>query len=138
MRALVIGRSLSSAILLKEHFPVNLIVNISEKGHRIVSAKRFEPGDHIHTLSGEYFDVRNKYTIEVNGRHLVDPVAKYLNHSFTPNMRIDGLNLIALCVIEAGEEITFDYTTTESEFSHPFIDWETGLSVGSTAISKEA
>lgn len=108
----------------------NLIIGMDRNGKLIRAARSFAPGDLIHELSGEYFQTRNKYTIEIDGRHLVDPIAKFINHSFKPNIVINGYRITALLVIEAGDELTFDYTTTESEFSHPFIDHESGEWVG--------
>lgn len=43
-----------------------------------------------------------------------------LNHCCEPNARIEGRLLRAIRAIAAGEEITFDYTTTEADMSTPF------------------
>ena len=34
---------------------------------------------------------------------------RYLNHSPTPNCEFDGTELLSLCEIEPGEELTFHY-----------------------------
>lgn len=108
----------------------NLLIGIDARGQLIRAARGFKMGEQVHLLRGETFPARNKYTIEIEGAHLVDPIAKYLNHSFAPNLRIEGYRVMALRDIDAGEELTFDYTTTETRFSHPFIDSETGRWVG--------
>lgn len=45
---------------------------------------------------------------------------RFLNHSCRPNARIEGRLLLALVPIETGDEITFDYTTTEYDMQSPF------------------
>lgn len=45
---------------------------------------------------------------------------RFLNHSCDPNARVLGQALIAIRAIAEGEQITFDYTTTESEMAEPF------------------
>ena len=45
---------------------------------------------------------------------------RFLNHCCEPNARIDGRLLRAIRAIAVGEEITFDYTTTEADMSTPF------------------
>lgn len=45
---------------------------------------------------------------------------RFLNHSCEPNARIEGRLLRAIRAIAAGEEINFDYTTTEADMSTPF------------------
>lgn len=45
---------------------------------------------------------------------------RFLNHSCAPNARIAGRTLVAQRSIAEGEEITFDYTTTEADMAEPF------------------
>lgn len=45
---------------------------------------------------------------------------RFLNHSCEPNAAVDGRRLVALRAIGAGEQITFDYTTTEADMAEPF------------------
>jgi hypothetical protein len=75
----------------------------------------FGPGDHIGTYEGPPARRDGTYVLWVSddgehwhgrsGRNLL----RWLNHSTTPNAAFDGFDLYALCRIEAGEEITFDY-----------------------------
>lgn len=75
----------------------------------------------------------SRYSLQIGERsHLdvppgVDPDAvddplywRYLNHSCSPNATFQGVDLIALRPIAAGESITFDYNTTEFEMAEPF------------------
>ena len=45
---------------------------------------------------------------------------RFLNHSCDPNAAIVGRTLVARRTIEPGDEITFDYTTTEARMAEPF------------------
>lgn len=45
---------------------------------------------------------------------------RFLNHSCDPNARVQGTTLVAVRAIGEGEQITFDYTTTEASMAEPF------------------
>jgi hypothetical protein len=45
---------------------------------------------------------------------------RFLNHACDPNARIQGRLLLARRPIRAGEQVTFDYTTTELDMAEPF------------------
>jgi hypothetical protein len=45
---------------------------------------------------------------------------RFLNHCCEPNAGIVGRTLVARRAIRAGEQVTFDYTTTESTMAEPF------------------
>ena len=53
-----------------------------------------------------------------------DPIYnwQFLNHSCLPNCYIhfEEMVVVSLRGIQEGEELTFDYNTTEFELSHPF------------------
>ena len=90
-------------------------------------------GDTILELKGIIKIIPCKYSIQISSsRHLYpdgedEPAMKkliwpYLNHSCSPNamVNVNTLQLIALKNIEAGEEITFDYETTDWSMKEPF------------------
>ena len=54
--------------------------------------------------------------------HIDEPVLRYLNHSFCPNVGFRGISLYAIRPIRKGDEIRFNYYTTESRISSPFVD----------------
>lgn len=88
----------------------------------------------IFLLKGTISTQPTKYTIQLGSkRHLAFPVIRrstddldycwqYLNHSCEPNGYISTTEMTfrALRDIAAGEEITFNYLTTESEMAVPF------------------
>lgn len=46
---------------------------------------------------------------------------RFMNHACDPTVRLAGRAIVALRRIAAGEEITFDYNTTELDMSTPFV-----------------
>ena len=52
-------------------------------------------------------------------KNVEDQMGMYINHSCNPSCRIDGISVVAMRNIKAGEEITFDYAS-EGELASPF------------------
>jgi hypothetical protein len=106
--------------------------NDSYKG--VFATTDIASGSVIFQLRGTISPRPSKYTIQIdNERHLGAPAAikandkldycwKYLNHSCEPNgfINVNDLTFLALSNIAAGEEITFNYLTTESAMDVPF------------------
>lgn len=98
--------------------------------NRLIATKDIKEGDRVHTIAGQMMTIRTRESVEVDGYHIDDPLFRYCNHSFNPNVRIEGGGeVIAIRDIKTGEEICFDYTENEKEISHPFIDRKTGKEV---------
>jgi SET domain-containing protein len=100
--------------------------------HLGVAAERdFAAGQVVLALDGRIVARPTRYTVQVGDHEHVDaearpergdefPLWRFLNHSCAPNTRIDGRTLVALTAIGAGEEITFDYDSTEWDMASPF------------------
>jgi len=89
-------------------------------------------GELVYTVRGQTTPERTRDSIEVGpGQHVEDPYALYLNHSFTPNLRLEDRRMFALRDITVGEELTFNYLETESEIAAPFVCHDTGRLVDS-------
>lgn len=78
-----------------------------------------------HFRPKEILDRPNYLTVQISDdRHiLLDPkFLQYINHSCAPNVFFDTekMQLIALCNIEAGEELTFFYPSTEWSMNRGF------------------
>ena len=56
--------------------------------------------------------------VDANGIALTPWI--YTNHSCSPNSSVRGRELVAICPITSGDEITFDYETTEWDMAEPF------------------
>ena len=57
--------------------------------------------------------------------HIDDPLFRYSNHSFSPNVMIKGRKVVCIKPIKKGDAITFNYYTTEGKIVERFIDNET-------------
>jgi hypothetical protein len=92
---------------------------------RTVRALRpFAPGDLLLLLRGWPVAQPTRHTIQLDlDLHLEgEPTAlwRYLNHSCAPNAAIRDRELLAIAEIAVGDEITFDYDTTEWDMASPF------------------
>lgn len=45
---------------------------------------------------------------------------RFMNHGCEPNMRLSGMDFIALRTIQPWEDVTFNYNTTEWDMASPF------------------
>jgi hypothetical protein len=97
-----------------------------------VATRPFEAGECIVELEGVLTARPSRYTVQLaEDLHLAPPPGldpadttraawRFLNHACEPNARLDGRQLMAWRPIAAGEEITFDYETTELDMAEPF------------------
>ncbi len=95
-------------------------VDLGENG--LFSTKNVNKGDVVFTLSGEIFDKPTRETIYVgDNKHIHDKHGIFINHSFVPSVKIDGMNVVANIDITPGDEITFNYNDNELEMANPFM-----------------
>jgi len=83
-------------------------------------------GNVILLLSGNYFNEPTRTSIQIGSRHLEHYEGGYINHHCEPSAEIvvhqnqtDAV-VVAKKDIKEGEEITFDYETTEEILAEPF------------------
>ena len=98
----------------------------------VVAIKRINKDSKIFTFSGDVLDVPTRTSIQLPfGGHLENKIAGCINHSCNPNIEFHfkylyypltrpQITCIAAQDIKLGEEIRFDYNTTEDILSHPF------------------
>lgn len=126
----------SNAVLIRNDAPPESAVEVRDtNGFKGVFATRHISADAIiFTLRGTFSTYPSKYTIQIGWhRHLnfpanrkdnddIDYCWQYLNHSCEPNGYMDTTELTfrARRDIQAGEEVSFNYLTTESEMAVPF------------------
>lgn len=110
-------------------------------GTGVFAARRFRPGELILSFAEGRPEVVPYLTTIVGAREgfylqvgadkyiLPRPPSLYVNHCCDPNAGVRDLTqLVALGGIEAGEEITFDYSTSMAEDG-----WEMDCACGSAA-----
>jgi hypothetical protein len=109
-----------------------LVAVVTRNGQFAVVARvAIAKGTQVLAIEGPLVDHPTRYTIQVGVDMHVDaeadpktgrahPIWRFLNHACAPNTRIEGRSLVAGKRIRAGEEITFDYETTEWDMAAPF------------------
>ena len=107
----------------------NVEIKELKEGMKGLFAKRLiEKGKIILALKGEIFFTPSKTSIQIGQTHVEDEKGGYMNHHCVPSAEIrvvpneKSLSGIVTAVrdIKKGEEITFDYETTEKELLCPF------------------
>ena len=98
------------------------IIKTKSKGLGIVARKHIRRGERILKFLGELVlqeEVRNpNAALQLDGNLFLESdgsIDENLNHSCNPNCYVDfrQLTLVALKEIQKGEELTFDYNTSE-------------------------
>jgi flagella basal body P-ring formation protein FlgA len=93
----------------------------------VISDKDFFVGENILFICCEESKVPTQYTIQLEDNyHVIDPIVKYIKHSFDPNVKVNGHYLVATRKIKAGDEIKRNYYDTEEVIVKEFTDIETG------------
>ncbi len=111
----------------------SVLVHDTPHGAALRATRDLARGERILTISGRVQRHPTRYSIQIDvGRHIeadgdlpdaemrVRHPWRFLNHSCDPVARIEGDALYARTTIRAGDEITFDYTTTEADMAEPF------------------
>lgn len=94
-------------------------------GRAILCVKPLAEGEAVFDLTGRVVTEPSIYTLQIDaGVHLVpgDAAWAMMNHSCAPNCVIDigRRRVLALRAIAPGEELTFNYLTTEWDMASPF------------------
>lgn len=102
-------------------------------GYRLVAAQAIGTGERILTLEGVRWDRPGRFTVQIAPEeHLAPPpelspeqaVVHHpwivTNHSCDPCALLRGRDLVARVPLLPGDEITFDYETTERDMAEPF------------------
>jgi len=93
----------------------------------VISTREFFTGETVLFICCEEYKTPTQYTIQLDDNyHILDPVVKEVNHSFDPNVKVNGHSLIATRKIKVGDEIKRNYYETEEIIVKEFRDRETG------------
>jgi hypothetical protein len=109
----------------------SLSIDVSTEHRCLRASAPFAAGDIILVLEGLLSCTPSRYSVQVGPDLHVVPAPgipeesvraawRFLNHSCRPNAAFDGPVLVALAALRAGDEITFDYNTTEATMAEPF------------------
>lgn len=108
------------------------MVRVVRRGeaHGIVAAEAAGVGEVVTRIVGVESTTPTRFSLQVGPSLHIEPAAdapldgtyawRFMNHSCDPNCEIRGRDVVALRPIAEGEEITYDYATTEEEMAEPF------------------
>lgn len=102
-----------------------VIKEIKDGMKGLFTKKRLVNGMKVLELGGNYFPYPTRTSIQIGEQHLEHYEGGHINHHCNPNTKVIIPNftspfLVAIKDIELGEEITFNYETTETELIAPF------------------
>ncbi len=104
-------------------------------GHfEVIALRSFTPGEILFRIEGKRAAHPTRFTVQIDeGVHIdlddgidIDKIRyryywRFMNHSCVPNTYIRNLEVVALKLISSGEQITFNYNTTEFDMAAPFV-----------------
>ena len=98
---------------------------IGKNNKGVFSTKDYVIGQIVYTFSPQYIKQPTRTSIQHNNKHFEDSIGRYLNHNCEPIAAIvcnvKGIHLLAIEPIKKDDELTFDYNTTESKITNPFL-----------------
>lgn len=102
-------------------------------GAGVFATRDIAPGARVLAIEGRLQSHPTRYSIQLGPSMHIEASGepssaemrlrhpwRFLNHSCEPNARVQGHSLLARRPIRAGEQVTFDYTTTEVLMAEPF------------------
>ena len=116
-----------SAEVISKHIFANVLLNNSSSQKSLLAAVSFAPGDVICNFSAGITQSYATYLTVQTGadRHitLMPEFLQYINHSCAPNVFFNTttMELVCLQAVQAGDEFTFFYPSTEWEMAQPFV-----------------
>jgi D-alanine-D-alanine ligase len=102
------------------------VLGASLHGAAVLAVQALASGMSVGSLTGTLTHRPDPYTIQIDAQTHLLPDGQlwcYLNHSCTPNCRIDfsTWTLVTTRAIQCHEELTFNYLTTEWTMTAPFM-----------------
>jgi hypothetical protein len=101
--------------------------------YRLVAIRPIRAGERLFRIEGDRTPWPSRYSVQIGEELHVDLGPGYeieamldryfwrfMNHGCDPNLLITGEDVVALCDIEPGVALTFNYNTTEWNMAEPF------------------
>jgi SET domain len=121
-------------VIVEERVGVSAMAVVRADGeYRLVANRRISKGELLFTIEGELTTAPTRYTVQVGRDTHVDVPAEYgfeeildrfywrfMNHSCDPTVFVRGRAVISLKPVDFGQDITFNYNTTEFDMAEPF------------------
>lgn len=113
--------------------PRRIAVAQKAQQYHVLAVLPIAAGEAIVEIDGDVTDRPSRFSVQIDDASHIEVAAgedlatsierspwRFLNHSCAPNAAIRGRQVVATAAIAAGEEITFDYNTTEFDLAAPF------------------
>ncbi len=116
-----------SAEVISNHIFANVLLNNASSQKSLQAAVSFAAGDAICTFSANNTQSYATYlTLQTQAEQhitLLPEFLQYVNHSCAPNVFFDTTTFEFVCLspIQAGDEFSFFYPSTEWEMAQPFV-----------------
>ena len=116
------------------HIPKHLkFVRLKDRGRTLIACSKIKKGDIV--LPFKYDSVKKNSeaspeAVQIDEDKFLDSeyyyASDYINHSCSPNTKIDfnGMNFVAFRNIKKGEEIAYNYLTTEYDLAESGCDFK--------------
>lgn len=98
-----------------------------------MALRTIQPGELLFPVEGRRTRTPSKYSVQIDTEWHLDPGVgpgiheamdaqfwRFMNHSCDPNVLLREQRVVGLRAILPGEDLTFDYHTTEYELAEPF------------------
>ena len=115
------------------YIPKHLKFTHNKKGRALVAAKKIKKGIVVLPLKGSVVRTCREATaeaVQIDEDKFIDSFHLYaedfINHSCNPNLKIDfeNMNFVALRNIKKGEELNYNYLTTEYDLVRDNLDFD--------------
>lgn len=109
--------------MLYHQFPPHFVVKDGIHGAGVFVVADFKKGSVLFKMKGDIVQYPTRTSVQLGkNKHIEDRIAGHVNHSCTPNAKIDRKTQSFVCLrdIEKGEEIMFDYNSNEELLASPF------------------
>jgi hypothetical protein len=101
--------------------------------YKLLSTGSIPAGGYLYWIDGELTGIPSRHSVQIDSDVHVDVadghtleecldlfIWRFMNHSCEPNAVIRGRDVLTVRPINRGEELTFNYNTTEYEMAEPF------------------
>ncbi len=99
-----------------------------------IAMRTIESGERLYRLKGRLCDTPTRYSVQISKDKHIDMYEQieleeildgypfhFINHSCEPNMYLNKRAFHAARIIHRGEELTFNYNTSEYDMAEPFV-----------------
>jgi len=117
----------------------NFVVRKENGFHSLFSKRPFQVGEVVCEVTGEEISFPNRYSVQVaRNLHInVKEPVKYINHHCTGNIELKEREFLAISKIEIGDEISFNYNSTEDILAEPFNCFRCGKEIKGRVFESE-